>query len=105
MMRHRCAPFVLLGLAAVAVLILFGSAETTVHSVGSRLLAIDPLPEFSGEMCQWMPVSATEQETQFARLQQPKETRVGSDDIRITLERPPLRVIKDPYPTYSAVAV
>jgi 6-phosphogluconolactonase (cycloisomerase 2 family) len=101
-MRYRFAAFVLLGLAAVAVVSLLGSAALPLRSAGgSRLLAIDPLPEYSGEMCSWMPVSSTGQEAQFAGLHQ----AVGSDDVRITLERPPLRVIKDPHPTFSAAAV
>jgi 6-phosphogluconolactonase (cycloisomerase 2 family) len=60
-----------------------------------------------GEMCQWMPASANEE--LFAFMQAPSGTSApaaaGNVVRGIAFDRPPLRVIKDPYPTYSAVAI
>ena len=104
-----------LGVFALAAWILLAGAPAFTslpQGGGPRLVAIEPLPEMdmSGEMCQWMPVSASEQEALFALLQQPAAPPTAAsmnadDGPRMTIERPPLRVIKDPYPTYSAVAV
>ena len=99
--------------AAVSWVVLFSGPrviEPKHASRGPKLIAIHPLPEMemSGEMCQWMPASANAAGAMFALLQQPaasEGTAASASDPRETLERPPVRVIKDPYPTYSAVAV
>lgn len=72
-----------------------------------QLVSIQPLPQMGdGEMCEWTPASAEEmppapQERLTARAVP------AADDARpaVTLERPPLRVIRDEFPTFSAVAV
>ncbi len=72
---------------------------------GPRLVRIDSLPaiEFSSEMCAWMPAATTASPALFSMaLQQRNETAVESREV---LDRPPVRVIKDPFPTFSAVAV
>jgi DNA-binding beta-propeller fold protein YncE len=56
------------------------------------------MPPIEGEMCEWMPASASG--SLFASLQQ--ESGSASGD---TATRPPLRVIRDHSPAYSAVAV
>lgn len=73
----------------------------------AQLVAVDRLPELDGAMCQWMPANASW--TLAAALQQgnvPART-VAADQgsSEIPGDRPPLRVIRDTNPTYSAVAV
>ncbi len=77
----------------------------------ARLVSVTPLQAMDGEMCQWMPASASA--TLVAALQQERmpasastatsaetDARTASD-----ADRAPVRVIRDTYPTYSAVAV
>lgn len=75
-----------------------------------QLISVEPLPEAQGEMCEWMPASS--QERLVAMLQQERLARASvpaADEETgrnaVTIERAPERVIKDPYPTYSAVAL
>jgi len=75
-----------------------------------QLVSVRPLPELEmkGEMCEWVPASSPER--LVALLQQERmmarATPAAADErTAVTLERPPLRVIRDPYPTFSAVAV
>jgi 6-phosphogluconolactonase (cycloisomerase 2 family) len=110
-LKHRNLTIVFLGVAAVASWVLLaGKPEpgSTTATGGPRLVAIHPLPEIDemGEMCQWMPASAGEE--MFALAQTPSASSAAAADnvVRgIAFDRPPLRVIKDPYPTYSAVAI
>jgi 6-phosphogluconolactonase (cycloisomerase 2 family) len=103
--RYIGATFVLL--STVGLLILSSSqipSEMRNISLGrDRLLSVESLPEVSsgGEMCQLVPASAA------SALQGQAPPLAGStqDGARLTLERAPVRVIKDPYPTYSAVAL
>ena len=77
----------------------------------ARLISIEPLPEMDGEMCQWVPASASA--TLVTALQQERLSTSASTepsaetDARTTsdADRTPVRVIRDTYPTYSAVAV
>ena len=75
---------------------------------GPQLVSIEPLPEMDSEMCQLVPASASE-ELFAALLQAPARGAAAATPSAqqrgISLERPPVRVIKDPYPTYSAVAL
>lgn len=61
--------------------------------------------EAGGQMCEWIPASSS---GQLLALRQ-NATKAASHDPatapRDSLDRPPLRMIKDPHPTYSAVAV
>jgi hypothetical protein len=112
-LQHHIATLGILAVAALAAWILSAGGSATSpsrqHAGGPRLVSIQPLPEMDafGEMCQWTPASASEQETLFAALSQQAApgAPIASDMPRTTIERPPLRVIKDPYPTYSAVAL
>lgn len=74
---------------------------------GPQLVSIEPLPIPEGEMCEWMPASATG--TLSAALQRTPPTASGATESPSTtsteVDRNPLRVIRDTYPTYSAVAV
>ncbi len=74
-----------------------------------QLVSIDPLPAMEGEICEWLPASASGQS--LAALVQgqssggapakPSDIANRPEDV----DREPVRVIRDTYPTYSAVAV
>lgn len=70
-----------------------------------QLIAIEPLPSPEGEMCQWVPASSGT--LLAAALQQERLAVAGSaDGVRPQVEdRAPVRIIRDTYPTYSAVAL
>jgi DNA-binding beta-propeller fold protein YncE len=73
---------------------------------GPQLVAIEPLPDVEGEMCQWEPAAAAEGvllAMAFAQDQHVSadwETKPPGN-----ADRPPTRVIRDTYPTYSAIAL
>ena len=64
-----------------------------------QLIAYQPLPQMEGEMCEWVPVSATS--SLFSSALQETDSGNSSE----TATRPPLRVIRDQSAAYSAVAV
>ena len=74
-----------------------------------QLVSVEPLPAMDGQMCEWVPASADA--TLVATLRQDRmaaRAAAGSsadESAAVTLDRAPARVIRDPYPTYSAVAV
>ena len=76
---------------------------------GPRLISIVPLPEPEGSMCEWAPPSAYPRLS--AALQQGAGTAATAgagpeDATRLAAsQRKPLRVIRDPYPAFSAIAV
>lgn len=108
----------LLGISATAARILYPVEERGADSVPmgrkptaySQLVGTDPMPEpemKEGETCQWVPATsqmllaaAIRQERLAARPATSADARTGAE-----LDRAPLRVIRDPYSTYSAVAV
>lgn len=70
-----------------------------------QLVSLSPLAEEDGRMCQWDPASSS---LAAARPQhQPAATSFtgAGERMREDGERAPVRVIRDTYPTYSAVAV
>jgi len=102
----------LAGLAAVAwalITAVGGIGRNALASSGPRLVSIQPLPAApDGAMCEWMPASANA--ALYSALAQSSgssnPTSAASGELRNGIvDRPPLRVIKDPYPTYSAVAM
>ena len=115
----------LIGMALIAVWIIFpndGSRAGTSalfrsaslrHGVGPQLVSIQPLPEIAGATCEWMPASAQASASAgltAALWQAPasdRAARTSSNGARtaIDIERAPLRIIRDTYPTYSAIAV
>ena len=72
-----------------------------------RLISWEPLPTWDGEMCPWIPASASV--SLAAALQQAPGsggTAAAPTPARgERIERDPLRVIRDPYPSYSVVAM
>ncbi|MEE8159235.1 MAG: hypothetical protein V3T78_07700 [Dehalococcoidia bacterium] len=75
-----------------------------------RLVKIEPLPVEDGEMCQWIPASASM--TLVGALLQGQQdprataaTRAASSNEGGTPPIKPVRTIRDPYASFSAVAV
>ncbi|MBI4444154.1 MAG: hypothetical protein HY649_12380 [Acidobacteria bacterium] len=73
-----------------------------------QLIRVEPLPDIAGQMCEWVPASS-QQLLVASVLQQRMAARSGAAEAdaapSVVVEREPLRVIRDPFPTYSAVAV
>lgn len=69
----------------------------------AQLVSSEPLPAMEGEICQWVPASAGT--TLVASLQQTAAADRGRESGSMDLDRPPLRVLKDANPTFSAIAV
>ncbi len=78
-----------------------------------QLVSSDPMPMadgmMGGEMCQWVPastnttlVAALQQEQMAANRSAPA---LDEDRPAVDADREPIRMIRDTYPTYSAVAV
>ena len=87
-----------------------GSQQETIRTQAlgdNRLVSWEPLPTWDGEMCPWIPASASV--SLSAALQQspgPGGTAASPTQARgERIERDPLRVIRDPYPSYSVVAM
>ena len=71
-----------------------------------RLISVEPLPEMEGPMCQWVPASASM--SLAAALQQERIAAGAVPDEAARLaasQRKPERIIRDPYASYSSVAV
>lgn len=119
--RRRVAGIILLlvGMASVAVWMLFwGESKQSQLSAASQvalqkptgypqLVSVDPLTTAEGEMCQWVPASGSV--NLLEALQQEAASgaspAAAADSRSVQLDRAPVRVIRDNYPTYSAVAV
>ena len=72
----------------------------------ARLVKAAPLAEPDAPMCEWQPASG--EDTLVAMLQQRQEARSAAVTARQAINRgdlKPVRMIKDPYAAYSAVAV
>src|SRR5689334_3752760 len=68
-----------------------------------RLISAAPLPEAqAGTICEWTPASAAAPGSTILRQTRSSQTEQGTTTIA---NRPPIRVIRDEYPNYSAVAV
>lgn len=85
------------------------SASSRQSAGYARLVSVEPLPGVDGQMCQWAPASAN---TTLAaalaqeRLTEPSEPAEGTERTEAAeVDRAPVRVIRDTYPTYSAIAV
>ena len=94
-----------------------GSSEWTPRSpavlrkaTGSpQLISIEPLAAMDGEMCQWEPAGTNM--TLAVVLRQERlatgsaTTSLADAITSVNADREPVRVIRDTYPTYSAIAV
>ena len=79
-------------------------------SGSAQLISVEPLPMMDGEMCQWTPASAAgnlsaalQQESLAARGQGAEKPDAAKRDE--VWKRKPVRLIRDPYATYSSVLV
>lgn len=91
-------------LVAGAAWILYSGAARHAGRIATgepQLVSVEPLPAMDGEMCQWLPASASRSELLAAAALAQDSPRTSSIDA----DREPLRVIRDTYPTYSAVGV
>ena len=71
----------------------------------AQLVSIQPLPAAEGEFCEWVPASARETLVGALAQEQTSRPASGSTSAADTAKRAPLRVIQDPYASYSSVAV
>lgn len=80
------------------------SVARTAPTGEPRLVSIEPFAQPNGEQCEWVPASA---KAGLAELLQQEAAggESASERSSVPLERPALRAIRDPFPTYSAVAV
>ena len=76
-----------------------------------QLVSVEPLPMMDGEMCQWMPASASGNlraslfQTGFQTGASGRAASAEDPNREEVRRRPPLRTIKDPYASFSAIAV
>ena len=63
----------------------------------AQLVSVDPLPQMDGQMCEWEQASAT---TSLSAALAAADTDAPKD-----LDRKPVRSIRDPNPSFSAIAV
>ena len=72
-----------------------------------QLVSRVALPSVDGEMCQWVPASAGSTLVASFRQEQASGQAASASSARTSVDadRAPVRVIRDSYPTYSAVAV
>ena len=119
--QSRFAAMTLLGLVAAAGWFLSVETRRTELTVASetavrrptgepQLVSVEPLPAMEGQICEWAPASAST--TLRGSLQQegasrtaPASGSTAGTQTSMEVERAPVRVIRDTYPTYSAVAV
>ncbi len=74
------------------------------QAIGSdRLVSWEALPEMDNAMCPWVPASASM--SLAAALQGGAGTPVTAPVTGERIDRDPLRVIRDPYPSFSVVAM
>lgn len=81
-----------------------GASQATGHP---QLVSIQPLPETDGQMCEWVPASAGS--SLFAAMAEQRAAREAAEPDAATkaevAKRKPIRMIRDPFGAYSAVAV
>ena len=75
------------------------------QTIGSdRIVSWESLPQMDNAMCQWMPASASM--TLAGALQDSQyDSPAGTEVTGERIDRDPLRVIRDPYPSYSVVTM
>ena len=100
-------------LAILSISVLVASVKKTeaaqISKQVGQLVGVEPLPSMEGEMCELMPASAASGSSfELAALQQTPPANAGgaSSAAKTSVaNRPPARILKDSYPSYSAVAV
>ncbi len=76
------------------------NSEVAHRSGSTQLVGVTPMPTTGGEMCEWMPASASA--SMSAAMMQ--SAPAGGGAASVHLDRAPIRELKDTYPTYSAIA-
>jgi DNA-binding beta-propeller fold protein YncE len=83
----------------------FGKAAQAARRTATgqpQLVSVQPMPEMDGAMCEWMPASAS---AMLAASFQQGAMAATDSASPIAGDRAPVRVIRDTFPTYSAIAV
>src|SRR5262245_50969790 len=80
----------------------YGRAERLSNSSGPQLVSVEAIPS-DGEMCEWVPAAA--HLPLNAVIQNDTSVTAGRKARPTREDRAPVRVIRDTYPTYSAIAV
>ena len=84
-----------------------GKADLRKPPGSAQLVSVEPLPAMGvnsgmdGEMCQWVPASASFSFLSAFQEEVRRERAAAANDA----DREPVRVIRDSYPTFSAVAI
>ena len=110
-LRRKATLLVLVACLAVTTAFVFSSGSrreiARTENIGSdRIVSWDALPAMptmDEAMCPWMPASASL--SLAAALQGGAGTPVTAQTTGERIDRDPLRVIRDPYPSYSVVAM
>jgi DNA-binding beta-propeller fold protein YncE len=101
-------PTLLIGMIGVVTVLAFakGSAERSTHTGGPRLVSIEPFAD-DRDMCEWAPAGGSMQVA--AALQQGTAAAAPADPGEAAKlaasQRKAVRVIRDPYEAFSAIAV
>ena len=102
--RHRLTRF----LGALLVVTAAAVFSLTTGSSGpageARLVAFEPLPDYSGETCEWE-VAPTPQAMSYAPSGVAAAQLPDGNARMAAAARQPLRFIQDPYPAFSSIAV
>ena len=100
----------LLALGAAAGIVLLTSASIGEHPALSRrptgepqMVSYQPLPAFEGEMCEWVPASASSPISAAFPQESPANSPAQTQSETATRE--PIRVVRDNAHSYSSVAV
>ena len=103
---RRLGRFVLaLVVVTIAGAFALGSGGLPSGSTGeARLVAFEPLPDYSGESCEWEVAEPQGQASYAAAGAAAAQRPDGASRMAVTA-RPPLRFVQDPYPSYSSIAV
>ena len=100
-------------LALLAIMAFFGTAARIVQSyprqtqiIGTnRIVSINPLPALPGPMCELVPPAGQDQLVASLQAAPPPTRSAAQARSSNLITRQPVRVIHDPYATYSAVTV
>ena len=71
----------------------------------AQLVSVEPMPVVGSAMCEWVPASSQTRLVAALRQEQVFAENANDGGASIDADRAPVRVIKDTYPTFSAVAV
>ena len=70
-----------------------------------QLVSVESLPALDGEMCEWVPAGAGVPLASALRLAALAQAQDAPRTSAMNADREPVRIVRDTYPTYSAVGV